>query len=330
MIWRFGQYVPVCLFTAGAAIVSTSTAWETASRGSWWLPALGLCLLALAVEVLKPVAVARRMWWFATACVLISGMAEFQTIARGRSGYADSRGAEAKDYAANTVANHRTQLEAIQPARSSAELQPLIAAAERAAGACPVNMGPVQREACRSLPLLQSEAARAGLIEGLRAKIEAGGGRVVATKGASEEATALAAIVGWLGVPATAVHVDQMLALLLIALFQVASVGSAACLRTEPTVPATELEQQENVDKSMSSHVPASVPVTAIPAPDPDQELLAVFLRGKGGLYSGSQRSLTELLGWGRNKYDRVIREAKSAGLVKVTERGVELIERKA
>jgi len=329
MIWRYGQYLPVALFTVGAAIVSTSITWETALRGSWWLPAIGLCLLALGVEVLKPVAVANRMWWFAIPCVLVSGFAEFQAVARGRAGYADTKAVATKDHAADTVSNLRKQLDETKPARASSELRPLVEAAERAAGDCPAKMGPAQRDACRALPQLKSEAARAILIEDLRAKIAAGVEKKLEVRGASEEADALAMIAGWLGVPADGANVDRLMALLLIALFQAASVGSAVVVRGAPAVPASDLSFPEKPINTGPGHEATAVPVVAISGPDPDHELLLSFLSGKGGLYVGSQRSLASVLGWGRNKYDRVIREAREAGTVRVSAQGIELIEQK-
>lgn len=322
MIWGFGQYLPAAFCTLGAAIISVSTAWDTGLRGSWWLPALGLCCLALAVELLKPVVVHKGMWFFAGACVLVSGLAEYQMVARARAAYASGSTQGDVAFSAARVASLKSQLDAIAPARTSAELDPLVKAAQEAAGDCPVKMGPVQREACRSLPALKSEAARAILREDLGKRIaeveDKGHGSKSA--GRTDEAAALAGLTG-----ISPQLVDQLLALLLIVLFQIVSVGSARAVPRKTTGPFLEPLPRENPEPAGDGPGWASGLLTSENVAPMDHELLVTFLRGKGGSYPGSFRELARLTGWSRNKLDRVKNELVGQGRVVADKNGLRL-----
>ena len=326
LIWRFGQYLPVAFCTLGAAIVSVSTAWDTGIRGSWWLPAVGLCCLALAVELLKPVVVRKGMWLFAGACVLISGLAEYQMVARARASYASGSTVQDASFAANRAANLRRQLDEIDPARTSAELAPLVQSSQEAAGECPVKMGPVQRKACQELPALKSEAARAALREGLEKRIAEveDAGHVSKSAGKTDEAAALAGLTGL-----SPQLVDQLLALLLIVLFQFASVGASRALVPEPAGPFDGPLPRENPATAGVGPGWASGLLTAEKIEPMDHELLMTFLRGKGGSYAGSFRELARLIGWSRNKLDRVKNELVAQGRVAVNKNGIALKEDK-
>lgn len=322
MIWRFGQYLPVAFCTLGAAIVSVSTAWDTGILGSWWLPAVGLCCLALAVELLKPVVVRKGMWLFAGACVLISGLAEYQMVARARASYAAGSTVGDAAFASTRADSLRQKLAEIDPARTSAELAPLVQAAQEAAGDCPVKMGPVQRTACQTLPQLKSEAARAKVRESLEKQIAEveDKGHGSKSSGRTDEAAALAGLTGL-----SPQFVDQLLALLLIVLFQLASVGSARALASGPAGPFVETTVEENpatagVGPGWASGLLAVEKVEPV-----DHELLVTFLRGKGGSYAGSFRELARLTGWSRNKLDRVKNELVAQGRVAVNKNGISL-----
>ncbi len=326
MIWGYGQYLPVFFCTLGAAIVSVSTAWDTGIRGSWWLPALGLCSLALAAEMLKPVVVRHGMWLFASACVLISGLAEYQMVARARASYASGSTAGDATFAANRATSLRKQLDEIDPARTSAELEPLVKATQEAAGDCPRNMGSVQRTACQSLPQLKSEAARAILREGLAKQIAEveDKGHSVKGEGRTDEAAALAGMTGL-----SPQKVDQLLSLLLIALFQVASVGAARAVTPGRTAPLDDLVPRENPITAGPEHRDTAVPLAYENLLPVDHDLVLTYLRGKGGTHAGSQRALRAVFGWGSNKYDRIMKELVRDGRVKVTDEGITLKENK-
>lgn len=337
MIWGMGQYlslVPVVLMTTGAAIVSVLVAFETAKVGAWWLPAVGLALLALAVEIAKPFAVAARMWGVVLVCITISGLAELQMVSRGRAVYADTASkVEQRDERLSRRRDELArELAAVGPARSEAEMRPLVEAAQAVAGDCPGRMGSAQRDACRRLPALQSEAARAGERARLLAEIEKIDDRQeLQQRGKTAEGDALAMVLGWLGARIDPAHVDQTLALLLVVLFQLAHVGSARIATSFAHGARPPSQEAKNAEISTGSPEPDGGAndddLRHLIAPPDEHELLVTFLRGKGGAYAGSRRQLAELLGWSRRTLDRRLNQMIGAGSVVVTERGLELAQ---
>jgi hypothetical protein len=119
--------------------------------------------------------------------------------------------------------------------------------------------------------------------------------------------------------------------LLLILLYQVASVGAARVAGASGPPghggPASEGSSRENPVTAGPGH--RATPGRATPEIDvsPDHELLLAFLRGKGGSFPGSQRALARALGWGRGRYDRVTKPLVDFGVLRVGDGSIDLVE---
>lgn len=241
MIWRALQALALALFVAGSASLSVSFMMTTLA-GMWWPIVYGFVALAVAVEVSKPVAVKAAFGSFgwrhvpagivgAVICVSASAYWELQTVSRGREAYALSVSGH-RERAARLDARRgeiTARLAEIGKARTAAELVPLIEATARLAGDCEPIRSATQREACKSLPGLKSEAARATEADRLRAELARMDDRIDDVKvEATAEARSIAAVFARAGVSIEPRTLDALLGPLMVLLLQLGAVSAAA------------------------------------------------------------------------------------------------------
>lgn len=343
MFWTACQLLSVILFTACAAVISVSYMLDTFQPVFGWQVAWGFAGAALAMEITKPLAVRAAFGaqgWRgmlpgaigAVLCVGISTYIEFQFVAKGRDVHAQKA---AVTDARRGVIDERAQrwqgeLEQLGHTRTAAEVAPLVQAAEKAAGDCSKILTVAQREACKSLPALRSEAARAVRKAEIEAKIAALEVRSDAVETGTPEAQAVAAILGVVGVSVPLVQVDRLMGPALIILLQMVSVVAAALGPREAPSGSAGTSAHGSPEKypDISTGSPRTtsgserVPEVGDANHEPDQSARARFmavLDACGGELHEGSRAMCNRVGLSRRMLDKVLAQLVSEGLLTVT-----------
>jgi len=348
VIWAVMQWLAIGLFVACSALISTNYMLDTFE--AYGVIAWGFAGFALAIELLKPVSVRAAFgaqgWRYvllgtlgALVCVATSSYWELQVVARGRAAYVEKAGAEKAKAAADDLGKRRKELsdelETIEPARTERELEPLIVAGTRDAGDCSVIRTTMQRDACRSLPQLKSEAGRAQRIGALKQQIAA-----LDTKAktivpeATAEARSIAAAFERFGLTVPADQIDRLLGPVMVGLLQAGAVVAAAIKNAAPSVPQSVpgvpwlywLTPWRNSTKTLgtivSERVSGDCPDEATENDRSEQEerarILAV-LEAAGGSIEGGQRGLAKQCGTSVQRWRKTVSQLASEGRVKVS-----------
>lgn len=290
------------VFFAGASITLASThTWLTYSPIHMGY-AVGLTMLVLAMEIGKVTAAAnltssttwgRTSWAIVgtLVCMMASALVELQAVSRVRALLASQTGKveERTDRAERARIELRSEIDGIAAARSADEVQPLVDTAKKAAGDCGNIKTVTQREACKTLPVLQSELARGRRLSELRSQLVQLDAKTEHIAGASTEAKSLAQLAGLVRVAVPAETVDDWVNIWMVILMQLGAVATAA-----------------SAPVGHRGHAPREKPVTiggARGAPDAPQDMpdaprnMLLAIRGAGGSIEGSQRVLPMRLG---------------------------------
>lgn len=358
--------VPRLLGLAGAILLISSSAALGAyfgySVGSHQHVAIGVVFAAAALggEILKPLAVvgaleALRGREFlrgllcavlALVCVAYSFTAELSLAAGGRSDAASTRQLSAETLIAARDRRTRAQreLEGLPPARSPAEVAPLIArhkATPGANGCTGAPDGPVSRRACGEVLALQAEAARHGRrthLEGEIARADSAlAGRAGAIGEADPLASALAAYLSGLGRPTEPGHLAPWLALIPVLFLELGSALSLAMMRGRPApggssaqpIAPTGPVPSIPIVPAPAQMIPAPKVADDTPCPGPEDDArgprggrrlgtIVDVLKAKGGRLEGGQRGIARVLGLSKTRANELLHELARLGQVRL------------
>jgi hypothetical protein len=362
---------PLAIIAASALVVASAGfgatyAWASNHEHSTILAAFAV-IMALGLEAAKPLAVhalfdAVRGFKFGQAAALAvlavvsisySVAAELQLMARSRADAVSERqfgASSATDARAKRDAMQK-QLDKIAPARTAAELDPLIAVKSAATKGndCDTWLENVKlRAACLELAPLKAEHARAAQRAALTVKIEAAD-TALATAGpakvADPSAAALATYLGALGwkvepsrlgdwlvlVGVFALEVGSMFAIVLIAACRPNKSAhvSADVPPSVPVAPPGNTDQTPGTPalSAMKHPAPAAdeTPEQGVApgtlklsvAEDPAERLLAM-LQTQGGEVFGSQRTIARGLGISPAQTNRVMHDLAADGRIQI------------
>lgn len=301
------------LLVIASAGFGMTFAWHQGSHHGWLLALLSV-VMALALEVAKPIAVATALrelgQWniargvavaaLAVVAVAYSLTAEVQLMATARANTVATRSVELNADTLAKRAELKAELDSIIPKpRTSGELKPLIDAAKRIGGDCSRPAGKAARDSCKALPGLQSEAARAARVESLLARLEAQEGRYEATKRSRDVDPGASAVATYLGL-VFGIKVDSATLADLIVLVGVLAleVGSAAAglliAQPSPRSAVVQPGDQKMVHEAGPT-APDSVVVHAVQSqPERISEVLADPVN-RGAIQSAEAREAAQL-----------------------------------
>lgn len=264
-----GEYlkaVPAALLVIASAGFGSVFAWQTGQHHGLPLAILAVTM-ALGLELAKPLAVvgalrALTQWRIGTAiglsalalvAIAYSFTAELQLMATSRANVVAERSEHASADQKAKLAELKAELRAIGHARSVAEMKPLVAQTELLAGDCRKIVSVTQREACKRLPELQSEAAKAAAIAAVKVKVAEVEGQIATAKGSREADPAMAALATYLAVfgfavaPATLADVIVLIGVLAL---EVGSATAGLLVAAGVTAGARPLVQAAEVQPS--------------------------------------------------------------------------------
>ena len=253
----------------------------------------------------------------------------------------------------------KTELDTLAPARSRAELDPQIRTLKATKGAnnCDTRDGPISRKVCAEADELEAEAARADrraklaetMKEASRALETIGTGTV-----ANSDAVALASYLTSMGVRADPEVINKLLVLLAVLVIECGGGVSLAIGMSLSTPSAVKDYAVSGANGHVStlvvsgrtqvSRTPSDTRAGHVPKPESDQstrcppEVSAVpripldtsvqnasgvrlmdFIRDKGGVLVGGQRSIARMLGWSKSRLHEALHDLAHAGLVQLT-----------
>jgi hypothetical protein len=355
---RIGVAGAILLISASAAL----GAYYGFTVGSHTHFAIGLVFAgaALGGELLKPYAVAlafqsirSNAFMQAAACTALSLVCIVYSFAAELSLAAGSRGDLASERrmsadGINAARNRRTraesELQALPPARSAAEIDPMITKLKttRGANGCGADVkGSAAREACSKIPALQSESARWQHRAEIEKRITSADDDLASAPSAVSEADPLASAIasyaralGYNWQPDT---VAPWLALIPVLFLEIGSALSLTVLRTPTGHPRPDTTGGLMAPRPNVS-VTAAIASPALPTPppiekaahglaaalhcdggEPDAKLSArvtELLHKRGGRIVTGQRSLGRVLGISKSRVNEILHEMATAGRI--------------
>jgi hypothetical protein len=305
-------------------------AWQTGSTHGALLGSLAV-VMALSLEVAKPLAVvgmieAGRQWEIgrafllavlASIAILYSLTAELQLMARSRADAVAERAGHTQSVADARRARDdaRRDLDAIGPTRPAAELAPLLASALKLAGDCTRIMTATQRDACKALPQLESEAARAERHGTALAAVQAADttlARAGHAKPADPGVAALASYLAALGLSVQADRLGDWLVLIGVLALEVGSALAGLLARPVHRYAPVPIEQPRQ------SGVPAECAVPVHPPSDNARTRVLEIITAAGGTVQSGQRALASRAGVSPTRLRQVLDGLAADGVVKV------------
>lgn len=305
-------------------------AWETGSTHGVILGSLAV-LMALSLEIAKPLAVvgmieAARQWQFgralllavlASIAILYSLTAELQLTARSRAdGIAERAGHSQTVVDARRVRDEaRRDLDSLGPTRPAAELAPLLASARKLAGDCTRITTATQRDACKGLPQLESEAARAPRHGEALVRLTAADAAIARAgfaKQADPGAIALASFLAALGTNVAADRLGDWLVLVGVLALEVGSALAGVLARPVQHIASGSCVEPAN------PVVPAPCTGTVHPVPDSARSRVLAIITAAGGTVQSGQRALAERAGVSPTRLRQVLDGLTADGVVRV------------
>ncbi len=247
-----------------------------------------------------------------------------------------------------------SELKAIAPARSAAELAPQIRnlKAQPGANGCKRINGPVSRRVCAKVASLEAELGRAQRREKLQRDIANTTGQIATTAGVGSSdplanaVSVYAAALGWKWSPG---QILPWLALIPVAFLELGAALSVFVARTVPdtqkgqnsrvrTPTGQETAFQEGAFEKIPSETPKNIK-TVVPALKhlitfrtvrgrPTLNKIIEKLKSRGGIFEGSTRDLAKQLKLGKSTVHRATQDLASAGLIRAeaSKKGMKLM----
>ncbi|MEQ1719330.1 MAG: hypothetical protein ABL907_25635 [Hyphomicrobium sp.] len=305
-------------------------AWQTGSTHGVLLGSLAV-VMALSLEVAKPLAIvgmieAGRSWEIgrslllavlASVAILFSLSAELQLMARSRADAVSER-------AGHTLAvvdarrirdDARRDLDAIGPTRPETELAPLLASARRLAGDCTRIMTATQRDACKGLPQIESEAARAERHDKALAALQTAETAVAKaghTKQLDPGPVALASFLAVFGVTVPADRLSDWMVLVGVLALEVGSALAGLLARPVQCPASVPSAGPRQSGDSAGAQPPVQ------PVPDSARQRVLDIIAAAGGTVQSGQRALAERAGVSPTRLRQVLDGLSADGVVKV------------
>lgn len=308
--------------------------------GSHAHPLVGVVFAAAALggELLKPFAVARALDFLrsreflravaaaslATVCIIYSVTSELSLASGGRNDLASQRQASADAYerASDRRAQLAAELAAVAPARSAAELEPLVSKLLNTTGTNGCKAAPERREAkkaCADIATLRSEIGRANRRADLQAQLnefdERIGSAPVVAPGGDPLAVSLSAYASALGVSASADSILPWLALVPVLFLELGSALALVALGGTQAQVSTVVKPGKEKPSAGKRTPPAQRKDSQ---PPPSETALLNHLKMNGGTASGGQRAIAKSVGLSKTRLNEVLRDLADAGRIVV------------
>ncbi len=267
--------------------------------------------------------------------------------------------ADARAKANTAYKTAKAELDALAAARSRPELDPQIRTLKATKGAnnCDTRDGPISRKVCAEADDLEAEAARADrraklaatMKEASKALEAIGTGTI-----ANSDAVALASYLVSIGVKADPDVINKLLVLLAVLVIECGGGVSLAIGMSLSTPGAAKTPNVSGANGHVSAavvsawtqvcrtpqdtsfrHVPRAAldqtsrcppDVSAVPripldtsAQNTSGVRLLDFIRDKGGVLMGGQRSIARTLGWSKSRLHDALHDLAHAGLIRLT-----------
>lgn len=301
---------------------------------------IGLVFAAAALggELLKPFAVARaldflraREWLRAGAatalvavCVVYSVSSELSLASGGRNDLASQRDAAANSYgrAVERREQMAAELAAIAPARTVAEIDPLITKLLSVPGTDRCAGSPSRREAkkaCADVAILKSEKARAQRRAELQNQLTSADARIddlpAVASGGDPLAASLSVYASALGISASPDSILPWLALIPVLFLEMGSALALVALGGQKAAAGATADRVKEKPPAAKRTPPAPRKDSA---PLPSETALLEHLKSNGGTASGGQRAIARAVGLSKTRLNELLRDLAETGRIVV------------